>query len=191
MSYEIVKSVGIKDGGVWVTSAANNLRPLLFSKWECGTLTDVLKTQGRKAAEKEILYSFWSGDFQRCGNIYDRSVKYFNIAHPDIGWMVVGGKVGETKFGETVTHTDGQLKQMLHETYIAFKARDLSTHYALKLSDGSYLCSRSKRYLYSTENKDRAKVFTSREDAVIEQSTIADNFGEKGISLAAIKRGLK
>ena len=56
MSYEKVRSIKIDEvaGEVFVTGASNNVRPLTYEKWECPSLSKILKEQGRKAVEVEI-----------------------------------------------------------------------------------------------------------------------------------------
>lgn len=64
MSYEIVKSIGLKqdENGFWyaeVTSACNNIRPHYYSKWEyCKN-----KNLNKEDLQKNILLDFYYGNF--------------------------------------------------------------------------------------------------------------------------------
>lgn len=64
MSHEIVKSISIKDHKVYLTSAANNLRPLTFERWECTSLSQILEEQGREALYAKIGQEVWDGNFE-------------------------------------------------------------------------------------------------------------------------------
>ena len=48
MSYEIAKSITIKNNKVYLTTADSSLRPLHFNRWECESLTKILSSQGRE-----------------------------------------------------------------------------------------------------------------------------------------------
>lgn len=56
MSYEKVKSIGIKNGGVYITSACNNLRPLWFERWQ-------FKADSVEEAVEKILMNIVYGEF--------------------------------------------------------------------------------------------------------------------------------
>ena len=56
MSYEKVKSIGIKNGGVYITSACNNLRPLWFERWQ-------VKADSVEEAVEKVLMNIVYGEF--------------------------------------------------------------------------------------------------------------------------------
>jgi len=76
MSYEKVRSIKIdeKNSNVFITSACNNVRPLSYSKWECESLSDILKGKGKRAVEIEILKEFEEGNFQGGGSKWENAL---------------------------------------------------------------------------------------------------------------------
>jgi len=65
MSYEKVRSikVDVKEGKVFVTSACNNVRPLTYERWECKSISKILREEGKAKAEIELLKLFETGEF--------------------------------------------------------------------------------------------------------------------------------
>ena len=57
MSYEIVKSIGIKKGNVYITSATNNIRPLWFARWQ-------FKANSVEEAIEKVLMSIFYGEMR-------------------------------------------------------------------------------------------------------------------------------
>lgn len=64
MSYEKVRSIRITKTEVMINSAMNNIRPLFYETWEAKGLTEILLTKGRKAVEMELLFTYFTGDYQ-------------------------------------------------------------------------------------------------------------------------------
>lgn len=64
MSHEKVRSIRITETEVIINSAMNNIRPLFYETWKAERLTGILQTQGRKAVEMELLFNYFTGDFQ-------------------------------------------------------------------------------------------------------------------------------
>ena len=76
MSHMIVKRITItSDLRVMVRRATNNLRPLDFRYGEVESLTELLRTKGRPALERELLSLFFKGCWQGW-NRYSRAVEY-------------------------------------------------------------------------------------------------------------------
>ena len=72
----IVKRITItSDLRVMVRRATNNLRPLDFRYGEVESLTELLRTKGRPALERELLSLFFKGCWQGW-NRYSRAVEY-------------------------------------------------------------------------------------------------------------------
>lgn len=67
MSYEKVKSISFKDNKVFLNSACNNVRPLSYERFECVSLSKILKEKGRQETDIEILKAYLSGEFQKVG----------------------------------------------------------------------------------------------------------------------------
>lgn len=74
MSYEIIKSIVIKDGKVIVRASSNNVSPKHFDPWECSSLTKILTEQGQDALDLEIMKQYESGCFQRGDNKWTRAL---------------------------------------------------------------------------------------------------------------------
>jgi len=74
MSYEIIKSIKVKDNKVFLASSSNNVSPKYFNEWECKSLTKILQDKGRDALDLEILKQYESGNFQRGNNRYTRAL---------------------------------------------------------------------------------------------------------------------
>lgn len=64
MSYEIIKGISIKNNEVYLNSTSNNVRPRIFNKWHCTSLTEILQNQGREALDLELLKQYEEGNFQ-------------------------------------------------------------------------------------------------------------------------------
>lgn len=64
MSYEIVKSISVKDDKVYLTSADSSLRPLDFSRWECTAFSKILAEQGKDALYAKLGEEIWNGNLQ-------------------------------------------------------------------------------------------------------------------------------
>lgn len=64
MSYEIVKGISIKGDKVYLRSCSNNVYPKDFSSWECVSLSQILREEGKAELYKSIGRSVWDGDMQ-------------------------------------------------------------------------------------------------------------------------------
>jgi hypothetical protein len=74
MSYEIIRSIKIKNGEVWINYTSNNVYPHDYSDFHCESLTKILKEQGQDALDIEILKQYEGGMFQRGNNKYTRAL---------------------------------------------------------------------------------------------------------------------
>lgn len=89
MSYEIIKSIKVKNNKVFVTGASNNVRPQTFTEWECYPLSKVLQDKGKEALDVEILKAYEEGNFQRGNNRYTRALevlRHMPIYHKKYDW---------------------------------------------------------------------------------------------------------
>lgn len=78
MSYEKIKKIRITADKVFITSCSNNVWPQDYEEWESPRLSDILNKQGREAAEKEILFSYFDGMMKSVVNDrYQRAVNRF------------------------------------------------------------------------------------------------------------------
>lgn len=82
MSYELVKSISIKDSKVVVTSASNNVYPHTYEVWTSEELTNVLNKNGIKECEIEILKLYEEGSFQGGQNKYTKALKRL-LSYPE------------------------------------------------------------------------------------------------------------
>ena len=64
MSHEIVKSISVTKENVFLTSADSSLRPLDFHRWECTSLSEMLKEQGRAAVLAQLGEDIWNGNIR-------------------------------------------------------------------------------------------------------------------------------
>ena len=164
MSYEIVKAIKIDTNKheVWLKSDSNNVSPRHYTWWHCESLSKILCAYGKKEVEKEILKQYWSGNFQRTNNLYEKSVMYYKNKIPQT-WDNVGSEVGKEEFGKEIEYTHKELKTVLYEKYLAYKNRKKGVFY---VKDGGYFVRRrSGRWILRTGSTARAKRFNSREDA--------------------------
>jgi hypothetical protein len=62
MSYEIVKSIQIRDNKVFLKSSSNNVYPKYYDEWECTSLSEILQTKGMDALDYELLKEYENGN---------------------------------------------------------------------------------------------------------------------------------
>jgi hypothetical protein len=79
MSHAIIKHISVnhKTNEVHITSCSNNVYPHKTAKFHCQSLTDFYKENGLAALEKEILYNFMCGNFQKGTSDYNNSLKAY------------------------------------------------------------------------------------------------------------------
>lgn len=75
MSYEIIRSIKIKDNKVFVRAISNNVYPKDYSEEEAPYLTRILQQQGKEALDISIMEAYEGGTFQRGSNKYTRALK--------------------------------------------------------------------------------------------------------------------
>lgn len=64
MSYDIVKSISIKDDKVYITSASNNVHPRTFERWECTAFSKLYQEGGLEKLLPAIAADVWAGNFK-------------------------------------------------------------------------------------------------------------------------------
>lgn len=67
MSYDIVRSIAIKDNKVFFTSAASNVSPRTFERYEVPGYSEIYQKQGMKALLQEIAKNVWNGNYRLQG----------------------------------------------------------------------------------------------------------------------------
>jgi hypothetical protein len=88
MSYDIVRSIKIKDEKVFVKAAPNNVYPRTYEEWECASLTKILQEEGQEKFDITILREFESGNFQGNAGKYARPLAVFRhlLEYRDFDW---------------------------------------------------------------------------------------------------------
>lgn len=168
MSYDKVKSIGIRNNKVFITSACSNIRPLSYNRYECEYLSKKLQDEGKESVIKKILMDYWSGNFHQTGseNNYSKTVILFNYENPDIYWGNVGTK-GKMSYNDKPYEYDySEVKEKLYQRYLKYIKRDKSLSYVIMRSNiGDYVKQR-KRSVYTTGNINNATKYT-KEDAIL------------------------
>lgn len=76
MSYDIIKSISIKNNQVFVTSASSNVVPKTYSPFHCTSLTEILVGEGRAALDRELFKEFRNGNFQGMSTHYAKAIAW-------------------------------------------------------------------------------------------------------------------
>lgn len=107
MSHELVKSIFVKGNKVFIESAASDEWPQRYREWEAEGLTELWNTEGRRAVEKELLFSFFSGWMQGNNN-FSAAIKSAEEA------LIITDRIGQyLKCCEDMIYRT-QLLQLLH-----------------------------------------------------------------------------
>lgn len=161
MSYEIIRSIKIKEGKVFLHSTCNNVRPYDWGEWECSGLTKILSESGRAALDLEILKNYEEGNFQRGKNKYTRAVEILRH-YPEY-----------KPFDWRGNDFEQICQRRKSPAFLDLLRRALSDrlptdkYILLKPYGGSfaYLHKVTKRFAKFTYDKAKAKIFTWEEDA--------------------------
>jgi hypothetical protein len=164
MSYEIIKSIKIKEDKVIIKGASNNVRPLWYEEWECKSLSKMLQEQGRESVELEILGEYESGNFQRGNNKFVRALKVLNHMpeYQDFDWRKGWGK--ESYRIDEARKSD-EFKALLKKALHTYLPKDKFIVYKYVGDTKVYLFKVTKRYAKWTANKERAKIFNYQSEA--------------------------
>lgn len=162
MSYEIVKQVIIKDNKVLLKSASNNVYPLHFILWECGSLSKILQEKGLSACEIEILKEYETGNFQAGNkNKYTRALNilYYvlNEEYKKFNWRNEGDAYEEANKLRETEDFNNLLKKALN-----FK--NIKGYFIIKLGKG-YINKITKRHIFYTHSESEAKKFKFYKEA--------------------------
>ena len=98
MSYEIVKSIKVRNGAVYITSTSNNVRPRIFREWLCDDLGHTLNALGEDAFNLEILKAYEEGNFQEgVSNKFSRAIKVLRNSdeYKKFNWRLQQSKFDE------------------------------------------------------------------------------------------------
>ncbi len=171
MSHQIVKSLSIRNGKVAGCSASNNIRPLDYSKWKSNNhYSELLETAGREYAITTILFDYYQGSLKEgVSNQFSSAVNWYSFICEEHNTkmyplITVAGELDE-KVMELETNWENMVKDGLYAHYKSY----------LKRAKGKFVIMHSNRMQYVMRfrypnarlhtNIDKAKVFTSLEDA--------------------------
>lgn len=161
MSYEIVKSIVVRDGKVIIKSDSNNVRPRDFHEWECSTLTSLYQRSGREALDIEILKCYENGTFQEGNkNRYTRALEVLRHMpeYEEFNWR--NGDWKETHERRKLAEFENLLKKAMYSR----KPRNKFIIQKNYFGKTVYLFSARQTAKWTYEIK-KAKVFRWLEDA--------------------------
>jgi len=163
MSHHKVKSIQIKDGKVFVTGKCNNdTEPV--KKWECTSLSEILKEKGQKAVEIEILKAFEDGQFQSSGDHkYTRALRSLQQmpVYKNFNWRNTSYKEG---CPIEAARKSEEFTQLLE---YALSIKPKSGKYILikpYFGDILFCLKKTSRRISWTRTKAMAKIFKYKED---------------------------
>jgi len=164
MSYEIVKGIkiDIKEQIVKIKSASSNVFPKDFSWWPSNYLTELLKEKGKIAVIKEILYHYWSGNFQKTNNNFEKSL--ILLDRKKYNWDTVRSDSSKSCTDPTNIPIV-ELKNVLYENYLKYNNRKKGNFYIVHKETSKYLGNITKNRYYLYENPNPKIKFSSKEEA--------------------------
>jgi hypothetical protein len=165
MSYEIVKSIKIKDGKVFMRAASNNVWPRDFDEYESHILTGILQEQGQKVLDLAIFGYYESGCLQPgTPNKYTRALSILRHLpeYENFNWRICGP---EYKKIEENRKTDA-FKELLKKALVAKLPKQKFIIKKDYFGKPIYLHPQTRHRSKWTPEKEMAKVFHWLQDAV-------------------------
>jgi len=167
MSYEIVKSIKIKDNKVFITSDSNNVYPKYFHEWECNSLTKIFQEKGQNELDYEIMKTYESGCFQSYSGKYSRAVKVL-IRMPEyknFNWRLggIGPEYNEICKNRKENPMFKELLLRALKTKLPKTKFILSKQYS-NSDTKTYLYKITKKYIKWTYYKNKAKIFRFKDE---------------------------
>jgi len=152
MSHDIIKNISInhKTKEVWFTSCSNNVYPHTPKKWHCTSLTEYYKENGLAALEKEILYNFMAGNFQKGTSDYNKSLSAYGC--PQSG-------------NEAVDY--GYNREQAYANLLLYRA-EKSVKVKVKVGD-NFITKLTTRRAWHNSNVNDAKIFSLAEFNIIKK----------------------
>jgi len=164
MSYEIVKSIKIQDGKVFLHSTANNVQPYDWRTWECTYFSNILQNEGQEALDKTILIEYWNGNMQRSNNNYQKAVDTFdNSVYNYTYTSIYSDELSKLDKELAITESEkriNEVKEKLYQHYINFINRKKEKWYVKYQSYYLHKVT-STRFKFSPHKRE-AKIFDSR-----------------------------
>lgn len=171
MSYEIVKSIKIDKvkKEVWIRSSSNNVSPKTFNLWHCKSLSEIFRAKGIEALEKEILFQYFQGTFQKTNNSFEKSL--ILLDRKEFNWSTVGFNFepnpdGGDPIRVEKKYSEEEVKAVLYKNYIAYKKRKKGVFVIQEKENKRYVTRFSHNGCFLSSHFSLAKKLTSREEAL-------------------------
>ena len=164
MSYEIVKSIRVKDGKVFMRAASNNVWPRYFDEYESHVLTGILQRQGQEALDVEIFAYYESGYLQPgTPNKYTRALSILRHLpeYENFNWRTCGPEYEKTK----ENRKSDAFKELLKKALVAKLPKEKFIIKKDYFGKPIYLHPQTRRRSKWTPEKEMAKVFHWLQDA--------------------------
>lgn len=158
MSYEIVRSVKIdkKNNKVYINCASNNCWPHTFQKHLAPILTKTLEEKGEVQVIKDLLYCYYTGEFQPGGqNYYSKALTLLD--HKKYNW----------RNGNEHLFKPEEVQEELYKHYLTLKSEPSGKFIisSLKEYHGKvYISKFTKRHARFTKHIGLARVYRKKSD---------------------------
>jgi len=170
MSYEIIKSIKIKDNKVFIKSSSNNVFPKDWSEEECKSLSKILQQEGKQELDIEILKEFENGNFQSSQNLkYTRALKilkfFYGEEYKKFDWRTPSMN-SDFEFKENRRLRESQaFKDLLLKALSTKLPKQKFIIKAKRSYTNAYVFKTTKRHIQFCEDISRAKKFDFRQQA--------------------------
>jgi hypothetical protein len=183
MSYDIVKSIKIKEGQVLINAAESNVRPHYYTEESCSSLTKILAEQGKDALELEIFKQFESGTFKGQVQKYQRALQVLRNTpeYETFNWRNGQG----TEYDEINKRRDTKaFDDLLKKALKTPLPKDKFIVTKLVYDGNVFLLKVTRRYAKWTREQAEAKVFRFKQEAenIKTYFTNAENWVVKDIT---------
>jgi len=165
MSYEIIKSIQIRDNKVFLKSSSNNVYPKYYNEWECKTLSDILQSDGMDSLNYELLKEYENGNFQEGNpNKWSKAIERLRKTEEYSLYNWRNSNYDSNCPIQQARNSEGY-KQMLLKS---LELKEHKTKYIVskKIYEMDYYVSRiTSKSIKSTTDKSKAKIFKYKQDA--------------------------
>jgi hypothetical protein len=181
MSYEIIRSIKIRDGRVFIKGASNNVYPRDYEEWHCESLTKILQEEGQEKLDITILRECESGNFQGSIGKYARPLAILRHLpeYADFDWRQNGPGYERAEINRKTPAFDELLKRVLsmkipRDKYIVKKDYFGTTVYlrtARRCARWIEDRSGAKIFRYLTDAEWLKKCYTNADNWIVEKVT--------------------
>jgi hypothetical protein len=166
MSYEKIKSIKIDEskGEVKINCASNNVRPLIYEEYVSPHFSKILKEQGLKECEIELLKAFEEGSFQQGNTKYNKALKIllnvFFEEYKVFNWRANEKYLSEEYNARRERRESEEFKALLWKALNTklpknkFRVFRLNSH-----GTKDYVAKETARHIFFTYNIEQAKLF--------------------------------